>query len=185
MVMFANGENGLSIAQEVARLAIGGEQPAFAWSKNDTYDSPSFRFAKAAREKGATAAIDEFRPALMTGDISEFSVNTVGYQMLRQEKLADAIHIFQLNVMLHPRSWVYFFTAAYHNNGKVVVALNMGDSTFTQTFPVQHGSDVTSMTPMQTSSTVHLMQLNAVPVVNNTFTYALPPRSVTTFEQFP
>ena len=185
VVMFANGENGLAITEEVVRLALGGEQPAFVWSKNDNYDSPSFRFAKVAREKGATAAIDQFRPALMSGEISESSVNTAGNQMLRQNKLADAIQIFQLNVTLHPRTWVYFFTVTYPKNGKVIVALNLGESTFNQTFPVQNGAGVTSMTPVQASSTRPLAQLSAVPVANNTFTYELPPQSVTTFEQFP
>jgi len=185
MVMFANGENGLSIAPEVVRLAMGGEQPAFVWSRNDTYDSPSFRFAKVAREKGATAAIDEFRPALTSGDISESSANTAGYQMLRQKKLTDAIQIFQLNVTLHHRSWIYFFDATYQNNGKIIVALNMGDSTVNQTFAIQHASGVTSMTAFRTSSTGQLAQLSAVSVSNNTFTYALPPQSVTAFEQFP
>ena len=185
VVMFANGENGLAITEEVVRLALGGEQPAFVWSRNDTYDSPSFRFAKVAREKGATAAIDEFRPALTSGEISESTVNTAGDQLLRQNKLADAIQIFQLNVTLHPRTWVYFFTVTYPKNGKVIVALNLGESTFNQTFPIQNGSGVTSMTPVQTSSSRPLTQVNAVPVTNNTFTYALPPQSVTTFEQFP
>jgi len=185
VVMFANGENGLSITEEVVRLAIGGEQPAFAWSKNDTYDSSSFRFAKAAREKGAAPAIAEFRPALTSGEISESALNTAGYQLLRQKKLADAIQIFQLEVTLHPRTWVYFFTVDYPKNGRVIVALNLGVSTFNQTFPVQNGSSVTSMTPIQTSSTRPLAQLSAVSVTNNTFTYVLPPQSVTTFEQFP
>ena len=183
--MFANSENGLSIAEEVVRLTLGGEQPAFVWSKNDTYDSPSFQFTKAAREKGAAAAIDEFRPALTAGDISESSMNTAGYQMLRQDKLEDAIQIFQLNVLLHPRTWVYFFAAASHNNGRVVVALNMGESTFNQTFPMQNATGVASMTPIQILSTRHLSQLSAIPVTGNMFTYALPPQSVTTFAQFP
>jgi CubicO group peptidase (beta-lactamase class C family) len=185
IVMFANGENGLTITPEVVRLAMGGEQPAFVWSRNDTYDSPGFQFAKVAREKGAAMAIDEFRPALTAGDISEFSVNTAGNQMLRRGKLADAVQIFQLNVSLHPRPWVYFFAAAYPNNGKVIVALNMGDTTVNQTFTIQNGSGVTSMTPIQASSTRHLTQLSAVPVANDRFAYALPPQSVTTFAQFP
>lgn len=125
IVMFANGENGLSIAQEVVRLAMGGEQPAFAWSRNDTYDSPGMRFAKIAREKGATAAIDQFRPALTTGDISESSVNTAGYQMLRQKKFADAIQIFQLNVTLHPQSWSVYgaLGEAYADSGDKTLAI--------------------------------------------------------------
>jgi CubicO group peptidase (beta-lactamase class C family) len=125
IVMFTNGENGLSITQEVVRLAIGGEQPAFVWSKNDTYDSPGMRFAKVAREKGATAAIDEFRPALTAGDISESSVNRAGYQMLRQRRLGDAIQIFQLNVMLHPKSWSVYgaLGEAYAENGDKTLAI--------------------------------------------------------------
>jgi hypothetical protein len=185
VVMFANGENGLTITEEVVRLAMGGEQPAFPWSKNDTYDSPSFRFAKVARETGATAAIGEFRVVLTSGSISESSVNAAGYQLLRQKNLADAIQIFQLNVTLHPRTWVYFFDATYQNNGKVIVALNMGESTVNQTFPIQNASGVSSMTPIQTSSSGQQTKLSAVSVANNMFTYALPPQSVTTFEQFP
>ena len=77
------------------------------------------------------------------------------------------------------------FVTAYHNGGIVIVALNMGGSTVNQTFTIQNASGVTSMTPIQTSSSRHLAQLSAVSVTNNTFTYALPPQSVTTFAQFP
>jgi O-glycosyl hydrolase len=61
----------------------------------------------------------------------------------------------------------------------------MGGSTVNQTFTIQNASGVTSMTPIQTSSSRHLAQLSAVSVANNTFTYSLPPQSVTTFAQFP
>ncbi len=77
------------------------------------------------------------------------------------------------------------FVTAYHNNGVVVVALNMGGSTVNQTFTFQNASGITSLTPIQTSSSRRLTQLSAVSVTNNTFTYALPPQSVTTFAQFP
>ena len=77
------------------------------------------------------------------------------------------------------------FVTAYHNNGVVVVALNMGSSTVNQTFTFQNASGITSLTPIQTSSSRRLAQLSAVSVTNNTFTYALPPQSVTTFAQFP
>ncbi|HYA64881.1 MAG TPA: serine hydrolase domain-containing protein, partial [Candidatus Sulfotelmatobacter sp.] len=35
LVLFTNGENGLSIASEVVRDALGGDQPAFDWIKYD------------------------------------------------------------------------------------------------------------------------------------------------------
>jgi CubicO group peptidase (beta-lactamase class C family) len=104
VAMFMNGANGLSIASEVVQVAIGGEQPAFQWVKYDRYDSPAMRFAKAAREKGAEAAITEFRPALQRGEISEEMINSTGYQLLALKKTADAIRIFQLNVELHAES---------------------------------------------------------------------------------
>jgi glucuronoarabinoxylan endo-1,4-beta-xylanase len=77
------------------------------------------------------------------------------------------------------------FVTAYHNNGVVIVALNMGSSTVNQTFTFQNASGITSLTPIQTSSSRYLAQLSAVSVTNNTFTYSLPPQSVTTFAQFP
>jgi tetratricopeptide (TPR) repeat protein len=105
LVFFANSENGLAIVSEVVRLAIGGDQPALRWIKYDTYNSPTIQFAKAVREKGAASAIDQFRPALVRGDISEESINSTGYRLLSQKKTAEAILIFQLNVELYPKSF--------------------------------------------------------------------------------
>lgn len=119
LVMFMNGENGLAIAPEIVRHAIGGRQPALHWIKYDPYDSPAMLFAKTAREKGAATAIAEFRPALLRGDIPENSVNATGYQLLAGKKLTDAIRIFQLNVELHPDSPNVYDSLgeAYMNNG--------------------------------------------------------------------
>ena len=104
VVVFLDGENGLSIVPDLVSVALGGDQPALQWIRYDRYDSPSMLFAKVAREKGAAAAVGEFRPALMRGDISENSINSTGYQLFWSKKLPDAIRIFQLNVELHPQS---------------------------------------------------------------------------------
>ncbi len=117
VVMFMNGANGLSIASEVVRIAIGGEQPAFQWVKYDRYDSPAMRFAKAGREKGVEAAVTEFQPALQQGEISEEAINSTGYQLLALKKTADAIRIFQLNVKLHAES-----SNAYDSLGEAYLA---------------------------------------------------------------
>jgi len=119
VVFFMDGENGLSLLAPLLRTSIGGDQPALQWLKYDSYDSPAMQFAKTARDKGATAAISQFRPALMRGDISEDSVNSTGHQLLSLQKSADAIRVFQLNVELHPSSWnVYDSLAeAYKDNG--------------------------------------------------------------------
>jgi CubicO group peptidase (beta-lactamase class C family) len=125
VVLFADGENGLAIAGDVVREAIGGEQPALRWIKYDSYDSPAMLFAKAARENGAAAAIAEFRPALLRGDISENSINGTGYQLLAGKKTGDAIRIFQLNVELHPESSNVYDSLgeAYMNSGASDLAI--------------------------------------------------------------
>jgi CubicO group peptidase (beta-lactamase class C family) len=125
VVLFMNGENGLSILSDLLRLSLGGEQPALGWIKYDHYDSPAMRFAKAARNRGATAAIDEFRPALTSGDISEDTINSTGYQLMAAKKLPDAIRIFQLNVELHPQSWNVYDSLgeAYMDSGDKGLAI--------------------------------------------------------------
>jgi CubicO group peptidase (beta-lactamase class C family) len=124
-VVFMNGENGLSIINELLQTAIAGEQPALRWLKYERYDSPSMQFAKTAREQGAAAAIAEFRPALMRGDINENSINSTGYQLLLAKKLPDCIRVFQLNVELHPESYNVFDSLgeAYMDNGDNEMAI--------------------------------------------------------------
>jgi len=104
VVMFTNSENGLSIAPVVVRDATGSEAPAFSWVKYDRYDSAAMRFRKTVREKGADGAVEEFSGALKDGTISEDTVNSVGYSLLRQKKTAEAIRAFRLNTELHPQS---------------------------------------------------------------------------------
>jgi CubicO group peptidase (beta-lactamase class C family) len=149
MVLFANGENGLSIAQEIVRAAIGGEQPALSWIKYDTYDSPAMRFAKAAREQGARSAIAEFRAALMRGDISEDSINSLGYQLTGQKKLEDALQIFQLNVQLHPDSW-----NAYDSLGETY--MNHGD----RELAIQNYQKSLELNPQNSGAAKMLKKLN-------------------------
>ena len=125
VVLFTNGENGLSIASEIVKIALGGEQPAFRWIKYDAYDSPAMQFAKSVREKGVGAAIAEFQPALLRGDIPERSINSTGYQLLGQKKAPDAIRIFQLNVELYPESANVYDSLgeAYMNSGNKELAI--------------------------------------------------------------
>jgi CubicO group peptidase (beta-lactamase class C family) len=125
VVAFMDGENGLSIIGELLRTAIGGEQPAIGWIKYDRFDSPSMQFAKVARERGAVEAITQFRPALMRGDISESSVNTIGYQFLQAKQFPDSVRMFQLNVELHSESWNVYDSLgeAYMNSGNKELAI--------------------------------------------------------------
>jgi CubicO group peptidase (beta-lactamase class C family) len=125
VVLFMDGENGLSIVNALLHTAIGGDQPALRWIKYDSYDSSAMQFAKATREKGATAAINEFRPALIRGDISENAINATGYQLLSAKKLPESIRILQLNAELHPESSNVYDSLgeAYMDNGDKELAI--------------------------------------------------------------
>lgn len=125
MVMFTNSENGLSIAAAVVRDATGSEAPAFSWVKYDRYDSAAMRFRKAVRERGVDRAIGEFRGALNDGTISEETVNSVGYSVLRQKRTEQAIRVFRLNTELHPQSANTFDSLgeAYLASGEKALAI--------------------------------------------------------------
>jgi glucuronoarabinoxylan endo-1,4-beta-xylanase len=81
----------------------------------------------------------------------------------------------------NPSSEVY--VTAYHGNGLVMVAINMGTKSVNQTFTIQNDS-VSSLTPYQTSASANMARLSAVNTASGTFTYTLPAQSITTFSQY-
>jgi CubicO group peptidase (beta-lactamase class C family) len=125
VVFFTNSENGLAIAEDVVQAALGDDLPAFHWIKYDRYDSASVRFANAVRERGAAAAIAEFDKELRAGAIEERSINSLGYRLMWQKKMEDAIEMFQLNVRLHPGSSNAYDSLgeAYMNHGEKELAI--------------------------------------------------------------
>jgi tetratricopeptide (TPR) repeat protein len=62
------------------------------------------RFAFAVPASGAAQALNEFAAELRSGAIPEGALNTVGYRLLRSNRIAEAILVFQRNVELHPAS---------------------------------------------------------------------------------
>jgi glucuronoarabinoxylan endo-1,4-beta-xylanase len=76
------------------------------------------------------------------------------------------------------------FVTAYRNNGLVIVAVNTGGSSVSQTFTLQNISGVTTLLTHRTSSSQNMAQITTANVSNNSFTYTLPAQSVTTFHQF-
>ena len=105
VVYMTNSENGLSIGRQILAETLGGEQPAFDWLKYDNYDSPGLSFTRAAREKGAAPALEQFSKEVASGAISEGTLNQVGYSLMGNKQMADAILVLRKNVELHPDSW--------------------------------------------------------------------------------
>jgi len=75
------------------------------------------------------------------------------------------------------------FVSAYSGNGhQVIVAINSNATAATIPFTIQNAT-VTSLTPYQTTASVHLAEQSAISVSNNAFTFTLPAQSITTFVQ--
>jgi len=79
----------------------------------------------------------------------------------------------------NPTSGVYV-TSYKGNNNYVIVAVNSNSGSSSIDFSMS-GATLTSMTPYQTSASYQLTQQGAVSVSNNSFTYPLPGKSITTF----
>ncbi|HKQ74360.1 MAG TPA: serine hydrolase [Blastocatellia bacterium] len=108
VVIFANSVTGLSIAPEIVDLAVGGDQPAFAWLNYETYKSPGRVLLKNILAKGAEAALVEYRQwrqGRSAGDVvNENQMNRIGYDLLSAKRVKDAIEVFKQNVSDFPQS---------------------------------------------------------------------------------
>jgi len=108
VVIFTDSGNGHSIIPEILKEAIGGQQPAIAWLNYEPYNSPVRTFVRdiLARHE---AAINEYRErrksASFSGRFNEVQMNRIGYALLSQKMLDEAIEIFKMNVEDFPDSW--------------------------------------------------------------------------------
>jgi len=108
VVIFANSVTGLSIVPEIVDLALGGNQPALAWLKYESYKSPGRVLLKNILAKGADAALGEYRQwrqGRAPGEVvNENQMNRIGYDLLGAKRVKDAIEVFKLNVADYPQS---------------------------------------------------------------------------------
>jgi CubicO group peptidase (beta-lactamase class C family) len=108
VVFFANSATGLSIAREIINEAVGGDQPALAWLKYESYKSPGRTLFKNVLARGAASALGEYRERRKgraeAEVISESQMNRLGYDLLRMKRNADAIEVFKQNVADYPQS---------------------------------------------------------------------------------
>ncbi|MDQ2854754.1 MAG: serine hydrolase [Acidobacteriota bacterium] len=106
IVVLTNSGNGLSIIPEIIGEAVGGQQPAIAWIGYEAYNSPGKLFYKDILARGVVA-IDEYREKKKTApslNLNEAKMNSLGYALLGDERVKEAIEIFKINTEDFPAS---------------------------------------------------------------------------------
>ena len=108
VVVFANSANGLSFMPQLIEEAVGGEQPALAWLKYESFKSPARMLLKNILANGAEAGLQEYRRwrdvRSSEEKISEAGMNRLGYDLLAMKRVKDAIEVLKLNVEDYPQS---------------------------------------------------------------------------------
>ncbi len=108
-VMFTNSDNGMLLLADLVDFLFGGDQPALAWLDYETHDAPArlvrLELEEVIRLEGIEAGVERFRAMRTTAPpevFEESMLNTVGYDLLRGQRVDEAIVIFQLNTALYP-----------------------------------------------------------------------------------
>jgi CubicO group peptidase (beta-lactamase class C family) len=109
VVWFTNSEHGHAILDGMLDLVYGGDHAASVWLGYEQYDSP-VRFVREELERvyadaGIDAAIEKFhqlKEREPADAFDEFLLNSLGYRLMRNDHLDDAIAAFELNVAEYP-----------------------------------------------------------------------------------
>jgi len=127
---------------------------------------------------GAATSVDN---SMMANSAGGYAVPSRAYVLGQYAKFVrpgyyriDATHIPQANVTV----------SAYQNtssNTLDIIATNYSSSPITQTFNITNAPTFTTVTPTVTSPSQNLQTLSSVSITGNSFSYALPAQSVTTF----
>jgi CubicO group peptidase (beta-lactamase class C family) len=129
VVVFTNGAAGLSIVPEIVNEAIGGQQPALAWLKYESYKSPAKTLFRNVMAKGAVEALREYREwrkgRAASEVVNENQMNRLGYDLMAALKVKDAIEVFKQNVEDYPQSSNVYDSLgeAYMNSGEKDLAI--------------------------------------------------------------
>ncbi|HJP60421.1 MAG TPA: serine hydrolase [Gemmatimonadaceae bacterium] len=109
LVYFTNSTNGLSITRVVAAL-MPGSHPGLALLNYAPYDAPPSltraRIARLLRSSGINAALTEYQRQSEADSTAtpESLLNDLGYVLLDQSRVDDAIRVFRANIAAYPES---------------------------------------------------------------------------------
>lgn len=102
LLYFTNSHNGLAITSEMLAGGLGGQHPAVAWLDYERYDPAAPALYADIQTRGAATALQTYRAGGKR--LSESHINTIGYLLLRDKKMNDAIAVFEENTAGHPQS---------------------------------------------------------------------------------
>ncbi|UCC73155.1 MAG: class A beta-lactamase-related serine hydrolase [Gemmatimonadota bacterium] len=109
MIWFTNSDNGHAILEGLLAETVGGEHRAVVWLDYEQYDAPTRRTREAVwrtiEEQGLEAGIaayHELKASHPPDAFNEYVLNTLGYRLLRSDRVDQAIEIFKLNVEEYP-----------------------------------------------------------------------------------
>ena len=108
-VMFTNSDNGMLLLADMVGFLYGGDQPAIAWLDYESHDAPArlvrLELEEVIRAEGIEAGVERYRELRTTEPPEAFvesMLNTLGYSLMRGQRVDDAIVIFQLNTAVYP-----------------------------------------------------------------------------------
>lgn len=165
VVYLTNSFNGLSIGDEIVKLAIGGGNDlGLGYLGYDRYDSPIRIFARTIVDKGIAEAVKVFHELKNNhpGDFNEAAVNRAGYTFLNAKKTKEAVEIFKLNVDAYPGSAnVYDSLAeAYMSDGDIDLAIKYYRKTL-EMIPEDKKADKAALESLKRGATENLKKLEA------------------------
>lgn len=104
-VVMADSDNGINFAD----FLIASIAKEYAWKSNPAKPSTFSILSLIAEARGTNVALAKFAELKKSGadqnEIDEFTLNGLGYQLLRGGHVDDAILVFKRNVAEYPNSW--------------------------------------------------------------------------------
>ena len=135
IIMMSNSDNGEKIFKELLEKVIGDTLTPWEWEGDIPYDliepmPVGVYLYDIILFQGVEKAIETYRristsPARSGFIFEEGQLNSLGYQMIREDKLQEALRLFELNVEEYPESANAYDSLgeAYMENGQIELAI--------------------------------------------------------------
>ena len=110
-VMLSNSANGMLILHHLFEELVGGPQTAVRWLNYQQVDDPVYQLGRRLQLRMISGGIDAVRSdyeaaksEMPAEAFEENALNALGYRLLRQGMIQEAVDIFRFNTELYPTS---------------------------------------------------------------------------------